>query len=122
MTGCDDGVVRLFDMRSDGEISRYCYNFRNKNEGDRSGRNSIVSKNSQFDSPGVVSVDFSKSGRLFYASYADKGCVIWDTLRGEVLGGLGEGHEGLVNKIGVSPDGEGVFTSSWDGTIKVWSV
>ncbi|ODV95936.1 hypothetical protein PACTADRAFT_49367 [Pachysolen tannophilus NRRL Y-2460] len=74
---------------------------------------------SSIDSLGVISIDFSSSGRLMYACYADLSCVVWDTLKAEVLGQI-EGHSGRINQVSVSPDGKSVCTASWDDTIKIW--
>ena len=75
---------------------------------------------SYLDNQGVVSIDFSKSGRLMYACYTDLGCIVWDTLNAEVVGKL-EGHTDRVTGVRTSPDGLAVCTGSWDTTMKIWT-
>lgn len=138
MTGSDDGIIRLFDMRSDCELSNYSLSA-NLHKLDLNNLRSPVSRsypesptdqisrvestNSSYDTPGVVSLDFSRSGRLLYSCYSDYGCIIWDTLKGNIVGALGmAGHLNKVNQVSSSPDGLIICTASWDQTIKVWSV
>lgn len=75
---------------------------------------------SYLDNQGVVSIDFSKSGRLMYACYTDLGCVVWDILNTEVVGKL-EGHTNRVTSVKTSPDGLAVCTGSWDTIMKIWT-
>ena len=39
-----------------------------------------------FDSTGITSVAFSKSGRLLFAGTDDFNCNIWDSMRQEKIG------------------------------------
>ncbi|CCE84054.1 Piso0_004656 [Millerozyma farinosa CBS 7064] len=135
VTGSDDGIIRLFDMRSDCELSSYSLASTltsHDNQGFRSNGNisptsvdrssKAESIDSNYNIPGIVSLDLSKSGRLIYGCYADYGCIIWDTLKGQVVGKLGfAGHSNKVNQVRVSPDGIALCTASWDQTIKVWA-
>lgn len=138
MTGSDDGIIRLFDMRSDCELSNYSLSAnlhkldlnnlrppvsRSYPESPTDQISRVESTNSSYDTPGVVSLDFSRSGRLLYGCYSDYGCIIWDTLKGNIVGALGmAGHLNKVNQVSSSPDGLIICTASWDQTIKVWSV
>ncbi|CUM49636.1 unnamed protein product [Debaryomyces tyrocola] len=138
MTGSDDGIIRLFDMRSDCELSNYSLSAnlhkldlnnlrppvsRSYPESPTDQISRVESTNSSYDTPGVVSLDFSRSGRLLYSCYSDYGCIIWDTLKGNIVGALGmAGHLNKVNQVSSSPDGLIICTASWDQTIKVWSV
>lgn len=83
-------------------------------------KNSLFSQDSTYDTEGVVSIDFSKSGRLMYTVYSNYGCIIWDTLKGELVGSL-QGHDNKINKVKASNDGYGVLTGSWDETINIWT-
>lgn len=140
VTGSDDGIIRFFDLRADCELCNYSLSA-NLHKLDlnaqappppSSGLHAVTptdqisrseSTNSSYDTPGVVSLDFSKSGRLLYSCYSDYGCIIWDTLKGEIVGALGmAGHLNKVNQVSSSPDGLIICTASWDQTIKVWSV
>lgn len=124
VSGSDDGLCKLFDLRSSCELE--VYNLRTQFEsgpGDTS-PTSGRSVRSLFDAPGVVSLDVSRSGRILYACYADYGCIAWDLLRNDIveLIGVGSGsHTSRISQVSVSPDGQGLATASWDATIKVWS-
>lgn len=165
--GCDAGLIRLFDLRSDCELSHYSLAHQVRSNPDlhllnsltassnagnnkkskhhngyaRSGsffnsnnlinnaasnmngdQYSILSSHSVIENQGVFSLDFGKSGRFLYACYSENGCVVWDTLKNEIIGTLGNEHVNKINKVAVSPDGIGIATGSWDSTIKVWSV
>lgn len=150
--GCDNGSIKFFDIRCDGELSNYEIDKVRKQINDSnlqatiptyvnydvSSNNSISNtfddRNStsmrslhsniqaSIDNPGVLSLDFSKSGRLMFTSYAESTCIfVWDTITGEILNTL-QGHNGVVSKVKISSDGLGVATASRDGTVKIWSV
>lgn len=127
ISGSDDGNIRMFDLRSDCEMANYSImnelkkmNNNNTSSVNSINRNSLTSMSS-LDSVNLLSVDFSKSGRLIYACYNDFGCLIWDTLKEQLVGSIG-GHLNKINQIKVSGDGIGIATALWDSTIKVWSV
>ena len=136
--GSDDSLISLFDLRADCCIASYSlasqlgeqrietrtytpqfmeYEIHTP----QSAQISYKAVNSSYlDNQGVMSLDFSSSGRLMYACYTDLGCIVWDVLKAEVVGKL-EGHNGRVTRVRVSPDGLGVCTGSWDTTMQVWS-
>lgn len=146
VTGSDDGLIRLFDLRSDCELNSYSLQAQLKarkftknnsfqtpsippplsSPNSFSGSNVSLNTNSiesVYNTPGVISIDCSKSGRLIYSCYSNYGCIIWDTLKNEVVGTIGaDDHSNVINQVKISPDGIGLCTSSWDSTIKVWSV
>ncbi|XP_043935543.1 guanine nucleotide-binding protein G(I)/G(S)/G(T) subunit beta-3 [Protopterus annectens] len=98
-TGSDDATCRLFDLRADQELISYSHE-------------SIIC--------GITSVSFSKSGRLLLAGYDDFNCNIWDSMKGERIGVL-SGHDNRVSCLGVTSDGMGVATGSWDSFLKIWN-
>ncbi|KAG0687541.1 guanine nucleotide-binding protein subunit beta 1 [Pichia californica] len=158
--GCDDGSIKFFDIRCDGELSNYgidkvrryinsnslqsstsssspsYYNLNSSSHNMNTSssinfdyqdqKSSVRSLHSNMqasiDNPGVLSLDFTKSGRLMFSSYAESTSVfVWDIISGEIVGSL-NGHNGVISKVRVSPDGLGVATASRDETIKIWSV
>lgn len=140
VTGADDGVARMFDMRSDCAVASYSLSQNLQQQANSPTRlynsspleydvtpsNASLTKTSRsanstyLDNQGIVSLDFSGSGRLMHACYTDYGCVIWDTLRAEIVGKL-EGHSSRISGVKTSPDGMAVCTGSWDATLKLWS-
>lgn len=140
MTGSDDGTCRLFDLRSDCRISSYSLSDGlhqrqqiQKNEAyipsqkmtyesgaSMKSPSTLAFKNFGIEDQGVISIDFSKSGRLMFACYADFGCAVWDVVRGEIVDKL-EGHRNRINAVKTSPNGLAVVSSSWDMTMKVWA-
>ena len=99
VTASDDGMVRLFDVRSDQEISQYAY---------------------EYPQSGVSCVDTSLSGRVIFAGYDDFNVMLWDTLLGELLAVLSE-HQGKVSCLGVDKEGVALCTGSWDNLLKIWN-
>ena len=99
VTGADDGVARMFDMRSDCAVASYSLSQNLQQQANSPTRlynsspleydvtpsNASLTKTSRsanstyLDNQGIVSLDFSGSGRLMHACYTDYGCVIWDT-------------------------------------------
>lgn len=145
MTGSDDGAARLFDLRSDCQISTYSlssafHQQRQANPTYQSGQKlrygssssstssghiprtpqSVNFKETYIEDQGIISIDFSRSGRIMFACYADYGCAVWDIIKGEMIGKIG-GHRNRVNAVKTSPNGLVVASSSWDITIKLWA-
>ncbi|AMD22721.1 HHL049Cp [Eremothecium sinecaudum] len=142
--GSDDGWTRLYDLRSDCQIAQYSLAEGLQNSSnpqyqtflnpasDYNGGPSGFATGSPYspasytmdagfmDNQGVISLDFSHSGRLMYTSYTDYGCAIWDLLKGEIVGRLAS-HSNRISGVSTSPDGLAVCTGSWDMTMKIWS-
>jgi len=98
-TGSDDASCRLFDLRSYAEMMQYTHE-------------KILC--------GITSVWHSVSGRFLFAGYDDFNCYVWDTMTGKQVGVLA-GHDNRVSCLGVSSDGMGLCTGSWDSFLKVWA-
>ncbi|KAG7195914.1 guanine nucleotide-binding protein subunit beta 1 [Scheffersomyces spartinae] len=137
-SGVDDGSIHLYDVRADCIVSKYCLETQ-KNKTNyypnqlppllpttlRGGGSRILSLQQSIQStanlPGVTSIDFSKSGRLLYSTYSESGCLIWDVLKGEVVGSVGNARTSKFSHVSVSPDGEALATVGWDASIGIWT-
>ncbi|XP_050438818.1 guanine nucleotide-binding protein subunit beta-5b-like [Adelges cooleyi] len=98
-SGSDDGTCRMYDLRADKEIALYS-------------ENSIVSC--------IESIDFSLSGRLFFAGCTGHLIRVWDNLTREKVRVL-QKHRNRVTTVKTSPDGTSLASASWDGTLCVWA-
>lgn len=98
-TATDSGYCRFFDIRSSKELMTYSVN------GLRDG---------------LISLAFSRSGRLLIAGCEDGNCYAWDTLKGEVVAVL-EGHKDAVSCLSFAPDGSALCSGGWDSQIKIWA-
>eukprot|EP00742_Colponemidia_sp_Colp-10_P000245 GILJ01000278.1.p1 GENE.GILJ01000278.1~~GILJ01000278.1.p1 ORF type:complete len:345 (-),score=57.67 GILJ01000278.1:232-1266(-) len=98
-TGSDDASCRLFDIRAYRDLASY-------------GSEKILC--------GITSISFSSSGRLLFAGYDDYNCWMWDSMRESQVYQLA-GHENRVSCLGVSHDGNGLCTGSWDTFLKIWA-
>lgn len=98
-TGSDDASMRLFDTRADREMAEYK-------------EDAILC--------GITSVTFSLSGRLIFGGYDDFNCYGFDVLYGNKAAHL-QGHDNRVSCIGMSSDGMGLGTGSWDSVLRVWA-
>lgn len=98
-TGSDDSKCILFDIRGDRDLCTYS-------------NDSL--------SGGVTSVAFSLSGRILFASYDDGNVWGWDALKATRVYNLNE-HSNRVSCLGISYDGMGLCTASWDSQLKIWA-
>jgi len=99
-TGSDDTTMRLFDMRSWGEVNKFWHDHINM---------------------AVTSCSFSYSGRLLFGGYDDNRARVWDVIKGELLAPELSSHEKRVSCLGVNRSGSAVCTGSWDDSLKVWA-
>jgi len=99
-TGGEDGIARLFDIRSDSMVQNY-----------------------QPDGPksGVTSSGFSSSGRYLYTGCDDNTVNVWDTLSGRKVFQLDGGHEQRVSCLAINEEGSAICTGSWDNFLKIWA-
>jgi len=105
-SGAEDGTVRLFDLRTWGELNRYAPQDNNPAQ----------------PATSPTSLAFSSSGRLLFTSYTDGSFVIWDTLKADRKGEQRGAHENKrITSIGVSGDGCAFCTAAWDGLMKIWT-
>ena len=100
ISGSEDSTARLFDMRTDSQMSIYS-------------APDIMSP--------VNSVATSPSGRLMFCGHDTGEVVVWDTIKWDYLGPIAK-HTGPITKVKVSPDGVGVLVASWDETMSVLSL
>lgn len=78
----------------------------------------VYGDSNQVNSP-VMNIEFSPSGRLFFASYEDGTLVAWDVLKGTWMGDLikSSGPSCMITSIQASANGSRIYTSSWDGVV-----
>ncbi|KAK3271939.1 hypothetical protein CYMTET_19738 [Cymbomonas tetramitiformis] len=69
----------------------------------------------------VISLDFSKDGKLILTGCNDNVLRLWDVPTGILQTEL-EGHEDVVSCCKFSPDGSMAASGSWDCTIKLWDL
>merc|ERR1719273_874511 len=98
-TGSDDSSCRLFDLRANQQINRYC-------------DDKILC--------GITSIAFSKTSKYLFAGYDDYTCNVWSVPHGEMVQQL-TGHDNRVSCLGVPTDGQALCTGSWDTLLKVWA-
>ena len=99
LAGSDDASLRLFGLRSHHEIQQFSHD-------------KVLC--------GVTSIDCSFSGRYVFGGYDDFNCYVWDTISGKQVCALA-GHDNRVSSIGLSYEGCGLCTASWDSFLKIWA-
>ncbi|CAN6674355.1 guanine nucleotide-binding protein subunit beta [Trichomonascus vanleenenianus] len=97
--GCENGTVKLFDMRCDAKIAEY--------------------ESSRLSHQAVTAVKFTPSGRLLLTGLSEGSCGTWDILKGQWIPQRPD-HSSEVTSIQVASDGHRMYSSSWDSTIRSW--
>src|ERR1700730_8787370 len=69
----------------------------------------------------IVSVAFTRDGRILASGSVDQTIKLWDTATGRELRAL-KGHTGTVTGVAFSADDKVLASSSVDQTIKLWDV
>lgn len=101
VSGSEDGIARLNDLRSDREIQTY------SPEG---GKGSVI-----------TSLAFSTSGRYLFSGCDDHNVQVYDTLSGKKVWTLENAHDQRVNCLGINSDGSALCTGGWDNLLKIWA-
>ncbi len=96
LSGCDDGIVRLWSVEPPGLVYEL---------GEPSGP--------------VYDVAMSPDGRWIASGHLDGRLRLWDARGGERLRVL-EGHTGQVTSVEFSPDGRTLASGSWDAAVRLW--
>jgi len=98
-SGGDEGIVRLFDIRSYRQLNYY---------------------KTQAKQIAVMSLGFSQSGRYLFAGYDDAPyCLVFDTQTGTIETQLL--HSDRITTIELSPTNNSVAAASWDMLTKIWA-
>lgn len=99
-SGSDDSTMRLFDIRSYGNLQIY---------------------DSSRLYCGVMSMDFSRSGKYLFAGYDDEPfCLVWNVTAPTDFAQVLK-HQNRVSCLGVNRDGTAVCTGCWDFQLRVWA-
>ena len=72
-------------------------------------------------SGGVLTVDFSPSGKYLISGSTDQTLKLWDIESGKEVRTM-TGHTGSINSVSFSADGRYVLSSSNDKTLKLWDI
>ena len=105
LSGGDDGVTRLFDLRSHRQLNFYCIE--------------VSSNNNTVHSP-IHSIAVSRSGRFVFVVAEMPQCYMFNSISGRLVHTL-KGHEDRVTCVAVAHDGYAVATGSADQTVRIWA-
>jgi guanine nucleotide-binding protein G(I)/G(S)/G(T) subunit beta-1 len=109
-----DNTVRSYDIRACNELAVY----------NTSGQRASTAATGEIPDDGFTSLSFSKSGRLIFCGHTDGSIVCFDTLASNTSSPtfvIQQAHERRISSCNVSPAGDAVCTSSWDGLVKIWA-
>ena len=97
LTGCNDGVARLWE-RATGKLAQ------------------------RFAHSGIIkTVAFSPDSKSVLTVSGDKAARLWDIATGKELRAF-EGTARRINYAAISPDGKDIATAGSDGTVRLWSL
>ena len=100
--GYEDASIKIWDLRALGKISK-------------------MTEDNSFES--VVSMDFSKSGRLLFSAYNNMKVWVWDLMTGKRNTEFGANfHEDVLKSISLSDNGYSLITAGKDGLIAKWDL
>jgi guanine nucleotide-binding protein G(I)/G(S)/G(T) subunit beta-1 len=104
-----DGTVRIWDLRIQNELARI--------------GNPVAPNPASMENDGYTSLGVSASGRLVFCGHSDGSVYAFDVLsdKNGPAFTLNGAHERHVSCVGVSPDGNGLCTGSWDSVLKIWA-
>jgi guanine nucleotide-binding protein G(I)/G(S)/G(T) subunit beta-1 len=110
-TCSEDGTARVWDMRSYQEVAKFGHLKQPDEQGNMP------------DTEGYTSIAFGKSGRLVFCGHSDSSVMAYDVLsdRTTPIFTLPQAHDSHVSCLGVSPNGDGLCTGSWDFNLKIWA-
>jgi len=100
-TGSDNSAARVIDLRSQAQLAKFCDELKTGTP--------------------ITSVDFSSTGKVFFAGYDDFQVNCWDVLSGCEKAQVLSGHQNRVSCLGVSRDGKALCTGSWDAILRIWA-
>jgi WD40 repeat protein len=69
----------------------------------------------------VLGLDWSSDGSLLVAGCSNGQIIIWDFASGEKIRTF-TGHQSAVLTVRLSKDSRFLFSTSWDGTLRLWSI
>lgn len=70
---------------------------------------------------GILTIAFSPDSTLLIGGGQDQCVRVWQAATGREIATL-FGHEKLIQKVAVSPDGKTIASASFDGTVKLWDM
>ena len=96
--GCENGTIKLYDMKSGKYIQTLC------------GHNHSI-----------YSIAITPNGKYIVSGSRDETIKIWDMKSYECLQTL-KGHTEWVTSISISIDGKYIISGGYQGTIKIWDI
>lgn len=108
-TCSEDGTARVWDIRAYQEVAKF---------------GQLKAQDEAMPDPvGYTSIAFSRSGRLLFCGHSDSSIMAYDVLSDKASPAftLNQAHDSHVSCIGISPNGDGLCSGSWDFNLKIWA-